>query len=410
MLKDINIVNTHLLPNGDLTLSFTNRPLVIVLYQSNITPCTIYDIDQKDKEAGCVMFRGHFFISKDGTIYRGRPLNSLGEYAYNEDTNIDLNSNTLGLCIEGDFQKQVLGNSQKSSIIALIQALFDEYEDQIKLIYARDELLNIKYKDPAVLFPLNEIIAECKNDLREPIRTAPNGNIRYTLGGRLLFYEPKNIFEGNDVEQLQLMLSLLGFDIVVNSKFDNNTYTVLKNFQRSYALIPSGILDNDTINKLNSLCQQFTSPKDNFSRVLEYTYPTTMNGEDIKRVQTRLNIFGYECNSNGWYDSGTQEAISEYQRDHNIPEDGKIGPITWNKIVYNDNFSISRVLKVETPMMYGEDIRLVQQRLNDLGYNCGDPSGWYDSITANQIALFQQLNGLLQTGIVDLLTVKALFR
>ena len=52
--------------------------------------------------------------------------------------------------------------------------------------------------------------------------------------------------------------------------------------------------------------------------------------------------------------------------------------------------SYSRVLKVTSPLMYGEDVRAVQNKLNSLGHNAGTVDGYYGNGTANAVRDFSR--------------------
>ena len=47
--------------------------------------------------------------------------------------------------------------------------------------------------------------------------------------------------------------------------------------------------------------------------------------------------------------------------------------------------SYSRVLKVTSPLMYGEDVRAVQNKLNSLGHNAGTVDGYYYFVAAQDM-------------------------
>ena len=48
--------------------------------------------------------------------------------------------------------------------------------------------------------------------------------------------------------------------------------------------------------------------------------------------------------------------------------------------------------------MRGEDVRWAQERLNELGYNCGTPDGIFGPNTDKAVKAFQRANGLSQDG------------
>ncbi len=57
----------------------------------------------------------------------------------------------------------------------------------------------------------------------------------------------------------------------------------------------------------------------------------------------------------------------------------------------------------------GEQVKELQSRLVELGYLEGEPTGIYDEKTEEAVRLFQQWNGLMETGMADEITWKALF-
>lgn len=56
----------------------------------------------------------------------------------------------------------------------------------------------------------------------------------------------------------------------------------------------------------------------------------------------------------------------------------------------------------------GQDISLIQQRLNSLGYNAGTPDGDYGSLTENAVEKFQRDRGLEADGVVGAQTYRVL--
>ncbi len=71
--------------------------------------------------------------------------------------------------------------------------------------------------------------------------------------------------------------------------------------------------------------------------------------------------------------------------------------------------SYSRVLKLKSPQMYGEDVKEVQRKLNNLGYNCGSVDGYFGKNTESAVRKYQKAKGLVVDGIVGPATWKRLF-
>jgi chitosanase len=69
---------------------------------------------------------------------------------------------------------------------------------------------------------------------------------------------------------------------------------------------------------------------------------------------------------------------------------------------------LERILKLKTPLMYGEDVKLVQQQLKENGYKIS-VDGYYGKDTEALIKDFQRKNSLLDDGIVGSVTFNLLF-
>lgn len=65
---------------------------------------------------------------------------------------------------------------------------------------------------------------------------------------------------------------------------------------------------------------------------------------------------------------------------------------------YTAKPELTRILKLKSPNMRGEDVRWAQARLNALGYNSGTPDGIFGPNTDKAVKAFQRANGLSQDG------------
>ena len=52
----------------------------------------------------------HLYVRKDGTIYRGRPINKKGGHC------LDYNSVSIGICAEGNFENEIMSDVQKNAV------------------------------------------------------------------------------------------------------------------------------------------------------------------------------------------------------------------------------------------------------------------------------------------------------
>lgn len=128
----------------------------IALHHAAAVKCSAADVDRWHKENGWSGIGYHYFVRKDGSIYRGRPRSALGAQVQGK------NNISLGICAEGDYDReQTMPAAQKSAIKALLR--------ELKRIYPSAEIVGhgeIGESDcPGKYYPL----AEMKNSYMEEI-------------------------------------------------------------------------------------------------------------------------------------------------------------------------------------------------------------------------------------------------
>ena len=75
----MNIIEKTYNWNGKLSIrSKTSR---IILHHAESSSCTADDIHQWHLDRGWSGIGYHFFVRKDGSVYRGRPENTVGAHA-----------------------------------------------------------------------------------------------------------------------------------------------------------------------------------------------------------------------------------------------------------------------------------------------------------------------------------------
>lgn len=104
----------------------------IALHHAAAVTCSAQDIDNWHKNNGWSGIGYHYFVRKNGSIYRGRPEWAVGAHVSG------MNNCSLGICAEGDYDKeQTMPDAQKSAIIALIKDVKSRYP-QAKIVGHRD--------------------------------------------------------------------------------------------------------------------------------------------------------------------------------------------------------------------------------------------------------------------------------
>ena len=130
-----------------LPLNFDFNPSIIVYHHTADNNMTPQKIDEIHKGRGWSGIGYHFYIRKDGMIYRGRPENSVGAHAPG------VNSRAFGIDVEGNLNSENLTQSQMSSIIKLSKYLMEKYN--IKDLKRHKDVRNTEC--PGKNFPFEEI-------------------------------------------------------------------------------------------------------------------------------------------------------------------------------------------------------------------------------------------------------------
>ena len=151
-------------------------------------------------------------------------------------------------------------------------------------------------------------------------------------------------------------------------------------------------------------------------------------GELVKTVQTRLKELGYYTGAvSGTYDKATQSAVKDFQKKNGLKADSVCGSDTQNALLSGNALSAAATatpLPTATPTpaptfqvpektvrkgTTGNDARLVQQRLKDLGYLAGKVDGDFGTASVTALKTFQTRHGLEADGEAGGATYKILF-
>lgn len=151
----MNIIDTELQFSGPLT--YENNPREIVLHHAEASNCTVQDIHSWHLANGWIGIGYHFFIDKQGSVYRGRPENALGAHCPKH------NSISLGVCFEGNFMIENITQEQIDSYKELVQYICSKYGNID--IYGHKELYSTEC--PGDNFPLEAFKNIITNDIYE---------------------------------------------------------------------------------------------------------------------------------------------------------------------------------------------------------------------------------------------------
>ena len=92
----------------------------------------------------------HFYVRKDGTVYRGRPIETVGAHCTNK------NSESIGVCFEGNYEVETMPLPQFKAGQELISYLKGAYPN-VDVKRHRDFMATAC---PGKFFPFNDIIKE----------------------------------------------------------------------------------------------------------------------------------------------------------------------------------------------------------------------------------------------------------
>ncbi len=229
---------------------------------------------------------------------------------------------------------------------------------------------------------------------------------------------------GPDVKELQTHLAELGYYTgQISGRFGESTKAAVMAFQKDFNLEETGKADPAT------QALMFAT--------LYRPLRIGSSGTDVTRLQTRLTILGYYTGKiSGTYLDATAEAVSAFQTKMGLTQTGE-ADIDTQAIVYSSDARSRSGAAVVTPepekdteivdgnnpdaietvaykkrLAYGSSgkyVKLLQQRLTDLGYYEGPVSGNFQGNTRNAVKAFQTQNGLSVDGIVGRKTWDLLF-
>lgn len=209
----------------------TNR---IILHHAQAKTCSVEDIHQWHLKRGWSGIGYHFFIKKDGTIYQGRPENTIGAHAKGA------NSDSIGICAEGNFMQEKMNALQLNAFIDLVSYLKKKYS-----------ITDIKrHKDvnatncPGTYFPFSTIITS--NHIVQEDTWLQRLNKEIKRQGFSFYPTVKKKARGEITKLIQERLNFVGFNLKIDGIFGSNTEKAVKKFQKNRNLKNDGIIGKKT--------------------------------------------------------------------------------------------------------------------------------------------------------------------
>lgn len=135
------------------------------------------------------------------------------------------------------------------------------------------------------------------------------------------------------------------------------------------------------------------------------------DGPPVSDLQRRLVRLGNQrLEVDGVFGPHTLEAVRRFQREHGLTADGIVGPETWRRLVEAGWSLGDRLLYQRRLMLRGEDVRELQQRLSQLGFDAGPEDGIFGPLVRAAVEEFQRNVGIEVDGVAGPGTIAALRR
>ena len=227
---------------------------------------------------------------------------------------------------------------------------------------------------------------------------------------------------------LQSALAELGYleEEDVDGKFGSKTEEALKVFQKRNGLTRDGIASQDLQLKLYEDTPKDTRGYRQYVRTVPPVAGAVIRekskGEPVTKLQTRLKELGYyKGELTGVCDEDTVAAIKLFEGKHGLVADGEMSAAD-QQVLYGATAMEASVVVTPSPTPTvkpptktlrpgdkDDEVKLLQQRLKDLGYYTGNITGVYNTATTEAVKAFQKKSSLEQDGILGPITRTVLY-
>lgn len=264
-----------------------------------------------------------------------------------------------------------------------------------------------------------------------------------------------------DVKNMQQALAFLQYAVRLDGVYDAQTEQAVTAFQKARNLTADGKAGSATLSELFRLAPQFKpgaiANQQPTAAPQAQTVPDFAGGiyrlgdeaEGVRTLQQRLKDLGYPISrADAVYGYKTKEAVALFQAANGLKADGKAGPGTM-KLLFSssarrapaqtaapapttaplpsaapaptkgpaqptDAPNVGQVIPNRPSGTYrlgneAAGVRVIQQRLIDLGYPIARADAVYGPKTRDAVAMFQTLNGLKADGTAGETTLSRLF-
>ena len=270
----MNIIETNLQFNSLSKRTSTKRA---ILHHAEAETCSPQDIHAWHKERGWAGAGYHFLVRKDGKVYRLRPEWAIGAHATGN------NSDSIGICFEGAFNYETMGQVQIQAGRDLVAYLKNKYGFE-KVQRHKD----VGQTDcPGSNFPFAEIVS---------VETSEKTEDTSTSSGTIL----KKGSKGAEVKEWQHTLNVFLCNVKEDGDFGETTETQTIRVQKRIGADPDGIVGNQTREKAETYLS-----KDNWIQSTSGKWRYRLkNGTCVKSAWKQISGKWYHFDKDGWMQTG----------------------------------------------------------------------------------------------------------
>ncbi len=200
----------------------------------------------------------------------------------------------------------------------------------------------------------------------------------------------------------------------VDGVFGSKLLLAVKSFQGHYGLAQDGIVGKLTWAKLSATvgtpASGTNSASPNFTE--DPLLRLGSHGPAVVRLQNLLIEHGYHLAADGDFGPVTYADVRNFQASHHLAVDGIVGSETMRALQAASNSASPTMEAARVGLLRegnsGPAVIELQKGLEALGYSTGGSDGHFGPMTLTAVLDFQQSNGIPATGLVGILTWRAL--
>ncbi len=229
--------------------------------------------------------------------------------------------------------------------------------------------------------------------------------------------------QGTLVTQVQTDLKKLGYYFAeITGHYGEKTEAAVKKFQSENNLTADGKAGVKTRKAIEDAVKaaggssSLGSDSSTSSSSSSSSLKLESTGDKVRQLQNDLTTLGfYWADITGHFGAKTETAVKKFQKSRGLTQDGIVGKKTQDAInsalkgtSSSGSSSAATVSGTLREGDSGEEVRELQERLEELGYYYGDITGSFGTLTRKAVRKFQDDNDLTVDGIAGPATLKKL--